>query len=71
MSMSVNDQASVGPASATTPSGTTHVYALWTICRSMEGTTAWVRRHTLACISQQNGSHAFNLPSLSSENTQT
>lgn len=71
MSMSVNDQASVGPASATTPSGTTHVYALWTTCRSMEGTTAWVGLHTLVCISQQSGSHAFNLLSLSSENTQT
>lgn len=44
MSMSVNGQASVAPASATTPSGTTPASALWITCRSTEGTTAWVGR---------------------------
>lgn len=42
ISTSVNDQASVAQASATTPLATTPASALWTTCRSTEGTTAWV-----------------------------
>lgn len=57
MLMSVNDQASAAQACATTPSGTTPVSALWTTCRSMEGTTAWVglHMHYHDVINQLNG----------------
>lgn len=55
-SMSVNAQVSVAQASVTTLSGTTPASALWTTCRSMEGTTAWVNLHLRSCAKQKNGS---------------
>lgn len=64
--MSVNDQVSAAQASATTPSGTTPVSALWTTCKSMEATIAWVGLHASSSVdyvNQRNGSkhHAVTL----------
>lgn len=59
--MSVNDQASVAQASATTPLETTPASARWTTCKSTEATTAWVRLLSLAVLTSRCGSFVSNL----------
>lgn len=59
--MSVNDQASVAQASATTPLETTPASARWTTCKSMEATTAWVRLLSPAVLTSCCGNFVSDL----------
>lgn len=61
ISMSVNDQASVAQASATTPLETTPASARWTTCKSMEATTAWVRLLSPAVLASRCGNFVSDL----------
>lgn len=65
MSMSASNLASVGPETATTPSGTTPASAPWITCRSTGATTAWVGHAAAASSVLQSQvwvRHPFSLP---------